>query len=76
VREGGAVRLPGSWLPMALLLGIFLTRFALGMATGMGSPLLHQAAFIATVSAALGLFSGAFAARARAVGRCARVAQA
>ncbi len=72
-REGEAVRLPGSWLPLALMLGIFLSRFALGMATGTGSPLLHQAAFIATVSAALGLFSGAFAARARAVGRCARL---
>lgn len=74
-REGEAVRLPGSWLPLMLMLGIFLTRFALGMATGTGSPLLHQAGFMAAISAMMGLFSGAFAARARAVSRFARTAR-
>jgi hypothetical protein len=72
--DGAAVRLPGSWLPMALMLGIFVTKFVLGFATGVGAPVVHEAWFIGVVSAALGVFSGAFAARAVTVHRFARTA--
>jgi hypothetical protein len=68
-REGDAVRMPGSWLPLALMMGIFVAKFALGFATGVGAPVLQQTWFIAAMSATLGLFSGAFAARAKAVRR-------
>ena len=71
-REGSAVRLPGSWLPLGLMLGIFMAKFALGFATGIGAPFVHQAWFVALMSAAFGLFSGAFAARAMAVHRFVR----
>lgn len=71
-REGGAVRVPGSWLPLGLMLGIFMARFALGFATGIGAPFVHQAWFVALMSVALGGFSGAFAARAVAVHRFVR----
>jgi hypothetical protein len=75
-REGAAVRMPGSWVPLGLMLGIFMTKFGLGFATGMGAHVLQQAWFVAMASALLGLFSGAFAARATAVHRFARTSRA
>ncbi|CAM3894121.1 DUF6622 family protein [Roseateles saccharophilus] len=71
-REGDAVRVPGSWLPLALMVGIFVAKFALGFAAGVGAHVVQQAWFVAVVSAALGMFSGAFAARAMAVQRFVR----
>jgi hypothetical protein len=73
-KEGAAVRMPGSWVPMGLMLGIFMTKFGLGFATGMGAHVLKEVWFVAMVSAVLGLFSGAFAARATAVHRFVRTA--
>jgi hypothetical protein len=75
-REGNAVRMPGSWLPLVLMIGIFVAKFVLGFATGVGAPVLQQTWFVAMMSAMLGLFSGAFAARARAVRRFAQVGSA
>lgn len=71
-REGRAVRVPGSWLPMGLMVGIFVAKFALGFATGIGASFVRDTWFIALVSAVLGTFSGAFAARAVAVHRFVR----
>lgn len=68
-RQGAEVRVPGSWLPLGLMLGIFMTKFALGFATGVGAHVLQEAWFAAAMSAVLGLFSGGFAARAAAVHR-------
>jgi hypothetical protein len=73
-REGSAVRVPGSWLPLGLMLGIFTAKFALGFATGVGSPVIGQAWFMAAASAVFGLLTGAFAARAVAVHRFVRAA--
>lgn len=73
-REGDAVRLPGSWVPLGLMLGIFMTKFGLGFAAGVAAPVLHNAWFGAVMSLLLGLFSGGFAARAVAVHRFARQA--
>ncbi|MCH8857267.1 MAG: hypothetical protein IIA03_13725 [Proteobacteria bacterium] len=68
-REGMAVRLQGSWLPLALMLGIFGAKFALGVATGLHAPVVQAAWFAALASTVFGLFSGAFAVRALAVYR-------
>jgi len=68
---GTSVRVPGSWVPLALLMAIFAAKFALGFAAGMHSPLLHNAVFIVGMSAVLGALSGGFGARALAVHRCA-----
>lgn len=73
---GSAVRVPGSWLPLWLMVGIFAAKFALGFATGVDAHVVHEAWFIAAVSAVLGLFSGAFAARATAVHRFVRAGHA
>lgn len=67
VRDGAAVRVPGSWVPMGLMLGIFAAKFVLGAVHGLGSPLEHQAGFVGVMSACLGLLSGGFGARAIAV---------
>jgi hypothetical protein len=72
VRQGRAVQVPGSWLPMALLLSIFLAKFVLGMATGLGVSFVQASWFVALASGVFGLLSGSFAARAWAVHRFAR----
>lgn len=69
VREGSAVRLPGSWLPLVLMVGIFVAKFALGFAAGVHAQVVHEAWFAAIASAVFGMFSGAFAVRAVAVQR-------
>lgn len=69
--EGQGVRLAGSWLPLGLMLGIFAAKFALGVLHGVGAGVTGQPAFVAAVSALLGLLSGAFGARALAVLRVA-----
>ena len=68
---GTSVHVPGSWVPLVLLLSIFAAKFALGFAAGVRSPLLHHFGFITTMSAVLGALSGGFGARAVAVHRCA-----
>jgi len=71
---GSSVRIPGSWVPLALMLGIFTAKFALGMAASVHSPVLQSAGFVAVMSAVLGALSGGFGARAMAVHRVARSA--
>lgn len=67
--EGGRVRVAGSWWPMLLLMTIFGIKFALGVARGVGSPVVDAAWFVAAASAVSGVISGTFAARALAVHR-------
>jgi len=71
-REAGSVRVPGSWLPLAMMMGIFAAKFALGFATAVGSPLVAQRGFAVVASFVFGLLSGGFVARALAVHRFAR----
>ncbi|MBT9488057.1 MAG: hypothetical protein IV093_11165 [Rubrivivax sp.] len=66
---GAAVRVPGSWVPLALMLGIFGAKFLLGFAAGVHAGFLHELWFVAAMSAVLGLLSGGFGARAVAVRR-------
>ena len=68
----GAIRVPGSWVPAGLMLGIFTAKLFLGFATGMGLPIVHQPGFMLAASLVFGAFSGAFAARALVVYRFAR----
>jgi hypothetical protein len=69
------VQVPGSWLPLALMMGIFAAKFVLGFATGVGSPIVKQLWFMAGASAVFGLLSGAFTARALVVHAFAREAR-
>lgn len=71
-KVGRLVVVPGSWLPMVLLVGIFGAKFVLGFAAGVHSPVLHSPAFILAMSGVLGMLSGGFGARAVAVHRFAK----
>jgi hypothetical protein len=72
--HGRGVQVPGSWLPMALLMGVFLGKFALGWARGVGSPIVDDAAFGLGMSLLFGLLSGGFSVRAIAIQRFAGAA--
>jgi hypothetical protein len=63
----GRVQVPGSWLPMVLMMSIFCIKFGLGFAAGIGTPVVAGSATAIGASFALGILSGAFLARARAV---------
>lgn len=68
---GSRVQVPGSWVPLALLLGIFTAKFVLGFAVATHPILLQHLGFAIVMSLALGALSGGFGARALAVHRCA-----
>ena len=56
--------LPGSGVPLALMMGIFCTKYALGVTLALQPALAREAAFALGLSALYGAFSGVFAARA------------
>lgn len=53
----------GSWVPLFVILGIFITRYALGVATAMDLKIIHHPYFPILVSLNLGAWSGFFLAR-------------
>jgi hypothetical protein len=56
--------MPGSWLPMLVILGIFCTKYAVGVTLAMQPTMARHALFAALVGMLYGLFSGFFAGRA------------
>nr|WP_297531156.1 DUF6622 family protein [uncultured Roseateles sp.] len=67
VRYDAATRrflVPGSWVPMMLMLGIFVLKFASGMSLALHPDYAHNIVYAIAFSAAFGLFSGAFLGRA------------
>jgi uncharacterized protein YneF (UPF0154 family) len=65
--------LPGSWLPMGVILGIFLTKYAVGVSLSMQPGLAHDPIFVLVLSLLYGAFSGFFAGRALRLWLLARV---
>lgn len=57
-------RVAGSWLPLAMMMAIFFTRYAIAVVTAMQPALKGAPGFMATAGFAYGLMSGAFLARA------------
>lgn len=55
---------PGSWLPLALMMGIFATKYAVGISLAMHLAFVHEAAFVMGICALYGAFSGVFIGRA------------
>ena len=55
---------PGSWVPLALMLGIFALKFASGMSLALHPDHATHLGIAMASSAAFGLFSGAFLGRA------------
>ena len=62
--ESRSFSMPGSALPLALMMGIFFTKYAMGVALVMHPGLAQDAAVALPVSALYGAFSGGFVARA------------
>jgi hypothetical protein len=64
--DAGARRfeLPGSFTPLALMLVIFATRFAITATTTVNPAVAADAGFVIATSAALGFLAGLFASRA------------
>lgn len=60
-------QLPGSFIPMALIMGIFLTKYWVGIELGMQPNLTHDTVFTLGFAGLYGAFSGLF------VGRTARL---
>jgi hypothetical protein len=61
----GRLRVLGSWVPLLVILGIFLTRYTLGVAHAMHAPMLEQWPVQMVVAGVLGTWSGYFALRGR-----------
>lgn len=71
-----AYTIPGSWLPLTLMLAIFLTRYAVAAAIAIDASLREASLFIVAAGLAYGFLSCTFPARAYAVVRAARDAPA
>ena len=63
-RHSRSFHVPGSAAPLALMLGIFIAKYAVGVATAVNPLLAQSSAFALPCAALLGAFSGVFAARA------------
>ncbi len=55
---------PGSVVPLVLFMGIFLTKYAVGVSTAMQPALAHNSSFALAIGLLYGAFSGVFLARA------------
>jgi hypothetical protein len=64
---------PGSWLPLCLMMAIFFTKYAVGVILARKLPIASERAFIGSISLIYGLLSGVFFARAIAILRTAKV---
>ena len=62
--ESRLFHVEGSWPPLAVMMVIFFTRYAVNVAVAMNPALLTVPTFAVSVSFAYGLMSGAFLARA------------
>jgi hypothetical protein len=60
----GSFHVPGSWVPLALMMAVFFARYALAVSLAMAPGLAHSAGFAAASSFGFGLLSGIFLARA------------
>ena len=55
-----AFQIPGSWVPLALMMTMFFARYAIAVSLAMLSALAHAPAFSILASLAYGLLSGMF----------------
>jgi hypothetical protein len=61
---GRQFAVPGSWLPLLVILGIFCTKYAVGVTLAMHPSMARDALFAMLVDMLYGVFSGFFAGRA------------
>lgn len=68
----GRVQVPGSWVPLLTMMGIFVLRFVNGVVAGARLPLAANAAFAPVMAGLLGALGGLFLARTWSIVRFAR----
>jgi len=61
--DTGTFDLPGSAVPLALIIGIFLTKYIAGIELAIQTHLVHNPLFVWSLATLYGTFSGAFLAR-------------
>ncbi|MBA5687013.1 DUF6622 family protein [Rugamonas apoptosis] len=59
----GAIRLRGSWLPLALMMAIFCTKYVVAVLVAMQPAARENSLFVAAVCIVFGMFNGAFLGR-------------
>jgi hypothetical protein len=59
----------GSWMPMVLILGLFVTKFGVAVTLALHPEVVHESRFSLLLPLVYGLFSGMFAARSVAMWR-------
>jgi hypothetical protein len=64
--------IPGSWLPLVLMMAIYFTKYAVGVILAQRLSVADSFEFIVLVSLAYGFLSGLFLARALVIWRCAK----
>ncbi len=69
--EINAFFVPGSWIPLILILGIFFIKYAVGIILGMNMPIGNSPVFINAVSLLFGVFSGVFLSRTLSISKAA-----
>ena len=62
-QQAGMLHVPGSWLPLALILGLFAIKYGAGASLALHPELSTHVAFAGLISLAYGMFSGLFLAR-------------
>nr|WP_308495375.1 DUF6622 family protein [Duganella aceris] len=67
-RAAGTIHQRGSWMPLAMMMAIFLTKYTVAVASAMHPELPHSLPFALGVTALYGVFNGVF------LGRLARYA--
>lgn len=72
----GRFHLPGSGVPLGLILGIFFTKYVVGVELALQPPLAHDSTFTLQVATLYGVFNGLLAARAARLWQLARQASA
>jgi hypothetical protein len=68
--DSESLRIPGSWLPFALMMSIFGIKYVIGYSLARGLSFAYETWFVATGSICLGVLAGIFVARAVTLWRC------
>nr|WP_299005760.1 DUF6622 family protein [uncultured Shewanella sp.] len=65
--------IPGSWLPLILMMAVFLTQYIIAAPSVLNSSLVESTHFVISLSLVFGVFSGCFFARAMNMWRVTRM---
>ena len=63
LKSSHSFNIPGSWVPLSLIMGIFFIKYAVGVAFARQLPVVQNGSFIITICSLYGFFSGLFFSR-------------